>query len=350
MATVAGAAQLESETRGRKRCLDQPELLADDMLPFASPQRRRTSKREAMTPQTVGDVVGRRGTVVCRSRASLGDAADLMSLHDRTSTAIVDNEGKLLGALTENDILRAFASETPPKLDIDAWLKAQVGDGPGDRLPSVTLRSSASLSEAAKLMREHANADVSFRHLVVRDEVGALCGILSAFDLARALCSSCTDREVIRRTAWSTAAELMKPRSRLPVLGSSAPLSRALELMCTKRQNCVLVADGELAGPGDLVGLITPRDALRAFVEHVPTSVPVGHWLRGLRCPWVPRAVMLGEPTRQCAARMAQAAVHHLVVLSPVTGALAGVLSSTDLAQAVGSAERIVDGCTPSDR
>lgn len=118
---------------------------------------------------------------------------------------------------------------------------------------------------------------------------------------------------------------------------------QVLQHICSSRQNCVLIADGELA-VSSLLGVVTPRDAMRAFAEHVPVSVQVGPWLRALRSDWAPRAVDADEALQDCARRMVEHSVHHLVVTS--SSGVAGVVSSTDLAHAIGSAERVVEVCS----
>jgi len=213
-------------------------------------------------------------------------------------------------------------------------------------LDTLTVRPSSTLLEAAAILRAQALGDAAFRHLVVRGSQGQLLGVLSALDLARALCSVSRDDGVVERVAGSTAVDMMKPRSALPVCSSETPLLQVLRQLDASRQNCVLIADGELA-VSSLLGVVTPRDAMRAFVEHVPVSLQVGQWLHGLQSDWAPRAVDADETVQACARRMVENSIHHLVVVSPA--GVAGVMSSTDLAHAIGSPERMVDGCGPTD-
>jgi len=296
-------------------------------------------------PAQVGDLLGQGGTIVCGAGSTLADVVDVVMMHDRTAAAVVGDDGALQGVLTENDIVRAYSMGALPTCSAGDWLCTHLARLPKEALGSVTVRPSATLLEAAALLREQALGD-AVRHLVVRSAGGQLLGVLSALDLARALCSTCPGGELARRVGGSSAAEVMKPQSALPVCSRSAPLLQVLQHICSSRQNCVLIADGELA-VSSLLGVVTPRDAMRAFAEHVPVSVQVGPWLRALRSDWAPRAVDADEALQDCARRMVEHSVHHLVVTS--SSGVAGVVSSTDLAHAIGSAERVVEVCRLAD-
>lgn len=327
MATVAISAEATRAQAAAKR--PREEAPGDDAAP-PSPRRR------CAGAATVGDLVGCRATVVCGNASTLADAAELLLVEDRSAVAVVGEDGALLGALTENDIVRAYCADALPTCSVGEWLFMHMARLPHGLVDLLTVRPSATLLEAAAMLRGHADSENAFRHLVVRDEDGGLLGILSSMDLARALCSACPDQEVVRRIGRSTTAEVMKPRAALPVCGREVTLARALQQINTSRQNCVLVVDGAAR----TLGVVTPRDALRAYAEQVPMSVEVGNWLRFLESGWAQRAVQREEPVQGCAARMVERAVHHLMVLDPC-GDVAGVVSSTDLARALGAADHV---------
>mmetsp|Transcript_132594 Transcript_132594/g.369663 ORF Transcript_132594/g.369663 Transcript_132594/m.369663 type:complete len:158 (-) Transcript_132594:221-694(-) len=151
--------------------------------------------------------------------------------------------------------------------------------------------------------------------------------------------------EVDRRIGAATVAEIMKPRATLPTCLSSATLAQALKSLIDSRQNCVLIVDAD----AKVLGVATPRDALRAFAEHMRLDVAMGHWLRGLQSSLRLRVVRPDAWLTDAAHMMASGSIHHLVVAPPGTEEILGVVSSSDLAQAIGSPERVVPGCGPRD-
>lgn len=283
----------------------------------------------------------------------LPDIADLLMACDRSAAVVVDDDGDFLGAITENDILRAYVegaewNRTVMASDIIAGtrLQSDLARCPGSLGEAMTVKVSTPLCEAAEKLRALALGDLAFRHLVVRDERDQLRGILSALDLARALCIVGKGMdEIDRRVGATGVTEVMKPRAALPCCPSGGSLGHALRLMIESRQNCVLVTDSDFCTGAQ--GVITPRDALRAFAEHVPLDVVAGHWLRGMCSPLEKRLVPSNTRLAQAAWVMACHSIHHIVVVSPETKDITGVVSSSDLAQTIGSAERVVLGWAP---
>lgn len=282
----------------------------------------------------------------------LTDVADVLIAGDRSAAAIMDDEGELLGVITENDMVQAYAEGMEYNYMVTAgvWLRGGRARFPSTLAPEMTVAMETPLCVAAEKMRIHAlGGDSAWRHLIVRDEHGALRGILSSLDLARALCSGSGEMaEVNRRIGGTTAAEVMKPRATLPTCPSTGAMEQALKAMLRTHQNCVLIIDAFTGSPQP-VGIVTPRDALRAFAEHVRLDVSVGHWLRGLRSALEPRVVRPDAALADAGRIMASNSIHHLVVVQPDSQEIVGVVSSSDLAQAMGSAERVVVDCRPSD-
>jgi len=305
-------------------------------------------------PATVGSIVGLHGTVVCRGSAALSDVADLLMAGDRSAAAILGDDGAFLGAITENDIARAYVegseeghpSTAAAGIAAGAWLRSGLARCPASLAGTMAVGTSAPLCEAAEKLRVVALGDAACRHLAVRDEAGKFRGMLSSLDLARALCDLGPGMEEAgRRIGGAAVADVMKPRAALPTCPRGGTLGQALRSMLEARQNCVLVTDADFCPAAQ--GVVTPRDAMRAFVEHVPLDVTVGHWMRGLKSALLPRIVASDMPLACAAQIMACYSIHHLVAVSPATGDVEGVLSSCDLAHAVGSAERVVVGCGP---
>jgi len=303
-----------------------------DWTPAESPEEVRHGEFDlshAHTPPTVGDVVGQRGTVVCISRASLSDAVDLLTVHDRTSAGIVDDQGTLQGVLTENDLMLAYGGRVGAGTAVRAWLRSGFARLPGSEVPDQTVRPSTTLLEAAVRMRSHIFTESSCHHLVVLGEEGQFHGVLSSLDLARAIC-------VLQGLRGTTVSEVMKHRRDLLWCSPSETMADALGKMATVHQNCVLVANDD-----EVLGIVTPRDALRAFGEHVPLETDLCHWLRGLQASWESRQISAGAKVAEAAAAMAAGSMHHLVAMSP-EGEVMGVLSTLDLARAIATDEDIV--------
>jgi len=294
----------------------------------------------AHTPPVVGDIVGQRGTVVCLDKAMLSDAADLLILHDRTAAGVVDEQGSLLGVLTENDLVLAYASGISANSTVASWLRSGQARLAASELPELTVRPSTTLLEAAVRMRAHVNREHACHHLVVSTEDGEFYGILSSLDLARALCGMGVESEVLEKVRRTAILGIMKHRKELPSCNHAASLGEGLSKMVRHHQNCVLVTSG-FTTDAQALGIITPRDALRAFSEHVPLETHLGHWLRGLQTRWEPRRIVMNTSVLEAAQAMTTGFVHHLVVVSPFYSEVVGIISSLDMARAIAAEEDI---------
>lgn len=129
--------------------------MSDDDHTTTGPQARPVGEaQQAGLGITVGSLVGP-DLVATKPAATLRDAARTMNEHGVGSVIVQDDEGHLLGILTERDILRAAATD----VDLDT---APVGDFATKDV--VTAAPSWEVYEAAASMSEH-----SIRHLVVVD-------------------------------------------------------------------------------------------------------------------------------------------------------------------------------------
>jgi len=292
---------------------------------------------------TVGDVAGQHGKVVCRGDTTLREAAALLVATGRTAAAVVDESGAMSGAFTENDVLRAYRVDLSWECSLNEWLRSDSARMPSFVMRMLTVEPTMGLVEAAARMRSMSSGDFASRHLVVRDPSAAVHGILSSLDVARAVCSTSFGPEVAARLGGSTVAEVMKPRGTLPLCRDSATMEEALDRMVSCRQNCVLVADGE--DMSTLLGVVTTRDALMAFSEGIPLNVLVGHWMFCFGSAVDPRVVEADVALVAAATKMCHSAVHHLVVVAPQSTEVVGIISSSDMAQALGSPERVIAEC-----
>ena len=102
--------------------------------------------------------------------------AEVLADHDIGGLPVVDGAGRLVGVVSQTDLVRLRTSSVP----WSAWSVLQVRDVMTQ--PAVTIRGSASLREAARAMTER---DVD-RLVVVGDDAETALGVISGSDLVRA--------------------------------------------------------------------------------------------------------------------------------------------------------------------
>jgi len=129
-------------------------------------------------------------TVAMNFKKSVLDIAKKMFAENISSVAITDDEGEIIGILTERDMMKVIANELPPG-GISAMNLMS--------FPTVTVKRKAPIEEAAKIM-----ATKKLRHLIVEDTYGKdVVGIITSTDLARYLKQkSKTNEELSRSEAW----------------------------------------------------------------------------------------------------------------------------------------------------
>ena len=113
-------------------------------------------------------------TVTMNFKNSVLDVAKKMLAENITSIAITDDEGEIVGILTEHDMIKIVANELPPG-GISAMSLMS--------FPTVNVKKNAPIEEAAKIM-----ATKKLRHLIVEDTYSKdVVGIITATDLSRYL-------------------------------------------------------------------------------------------------------------------------------------------------------------------
>lgn len=129
-------------------------------------------------------------TVAMNFKKSVLDIAKKMFAENISSVAITDDDGEIIGILTERDMMKVIANELQPS-GISAMNLMS--------FPIVTVKRKAPIEEAAKIM-----ATKKLRHLIVEDTYGKdVVGIITSTDLARYLKQkSKTNEELSRSEAW----------------------------------------------------------------------------------------------------------------------------------------------------
>jgi CBS domain-containing protein len=143
----------------------------------------------------------------------LKDVARVLVNRHFSGVPVVDDNGKVLGVVSEGDIL---AKERGPgsatsifgrALELETWSGKHDARDAGDAMtaPAVTIGPSRPVSEAAALMLDRA-----VNRLPVVDENDRLLGIVTRADLVRAFVRDDTEIEqeirddVLLRTLWET--------------------------------------------------------------------------------------------------------------------------------------------------
>ena len=102
--------------------------------------------------------------------------AEVLADYDIGGLPVVDSSGRLVGVVSQTDLLRLWASS----IARSAWPALVVRDVM--TAPAVTIRGSASLKQAARLMTDREIA----RLVVVGEDAETALGVISDSDLVRA--------------------------------------------------------------------------------------------------------------------------------------------------------------------
>src|SRR5918992_274996 len=113
-------------------------------------------------------------TVTMNFKNSVLDIAKKMLAENISSIPITDDDGEIIGILTERDMMKIVANELPPG-GISAMSLMS--------FPTIKVKKKAPIEEAAKIM-----ATKKLRHLIVEDTYNKdVVGIITVTDLVRYL-------------------------------------------------------------------------------------------------------------------------------------------------------------------
>jgi len=128
-------------------------------------------------------------TVTLNFKKSVLDITKKMLTENISSIAITDDEGEIIGILTERDIIKIIANELPPGVISAMSLMS---------FPPVKVKKKTPIEEAAKIM-----ASKKIRHLIVEDTYGKdVVGIITVTDLAKYLKKKSEAGELPSSEAW----------------------------------------------------------------------------------------------------------------------------------------------------
>ena len=123
--------------------------------------------------RTVGEVMTANPMSITET-ASLGEAAAILDNNKITGLPVLDENGVLVGVLSQTDLVRARANQDL----VSNWPGLAVGQIM--TTPALTIAATTSLQEAAKEMERH-----RVHRLVVTDATATPIGIISTSDLVR---------------------------------------------------------------------------------------------------------------------------------------------------------------------
>lgn len=142
----------------------------------------------AQNEATVADYMTTR-MVTMGWKDSVMDVAKRMIERNISSIAITDDKDRIIGILTERDVVKIVANGVPA---------SGITAGSLMSYPVLSIEKSSSIEDAARVM-----AQKKLRHLLVEDAVNReMVGIITVTDLARYLKKNLADEELAASEVW----------------------------------------------------------------------------------------------------------------------------------------------------
>jgi len=318
---------------------------------------------------TVGDVTAMHACrPICTAETTMHDVAGLLIASGAGALTVVCPDSthnlKVIGFVTEDDILQAYLHCVPWDIKIGEWLQGGGGmslslDGECSKEKMAASQSSnifASMRAVKSVLRNMplraavpqlvgSLLSPKWPHfLFVRAETEADAGVFSSMDLVRALadCTGKRESEIIGALGGdeqSTVADFMEPLSATPSLPPHGTMQQLVHKLLASPSGAVLITDGK-----SLHGVATPLDAMWAFQEGIPNSQGAWQQLskRHGQLDSEHRTIAADSPLATAAVAMllspysvsadGAGIMRSLLVFSPSTQEVIGVLSPHNLA------------------
>ncbi|CAE8640626.1 unnamed protein product [Polarella glacialis] len=206
-------------------------------------------------------------------------------------------------------------------------------------LQRLTVKPTQTLSEVATKMVSNALAgDCACHHVLAQEDDGRFLGVISSQDLVCALCSPemweshpCypdmfAPPDAAEATTSMTILDVMKHRDSVFTCPPSDTFKDVLKVLLLTRQNSVIIMDDQ-----GVHGIITPRDAVRAFASRFDSNALVSVWLEKQPTGITLRLIESDARLLDAAQIMTAQSFDHLVVVLRGTMEAVGILSSLDI-------------------
>lgn len=175
----------------------------------------------------VGDVMTRK-VISVREDACFKQIAAMFVAHTVGAVPVLNGEGRVTGVVSESDLLRAEPEGPPGTAPWDGDRRAGRCDVARRLMssPAITVRETAPLADACRLMRDH-----RVKRLPVVDRLGRLVGIVSRRDLLKPFVRP--DRDIereVRRNVLTRSLWMDTSRVRVSVRNGVVTLSGTMTL------------------------------------------------------------------------------------------------------------------------
>jgi CBS domain-containing protein len=245
------------------------------------------------------------GLLTCQKEATLGQVAELLSQHHVHALVVVDDAGKVLGIISDFDLLAGEWLAVDPQ---DLATMRQLTAGELMSSPVESVEADLSIKTAA-----HKLVEKDINRLLVTEQ-GHPVGVISISDFV----TSIAREEPPMR---ETVADVMSDA--ILVCRDKTPLASAARTMTQAGWRSVLVVNEK----GTPLGVVSGKDLLPYVVNGVDEKITVSHIMH----PSL--TIDINAPLREAADLMIQKHYHRLVVIdksNPKAFPL-GIISSYDI-------------------
>ncbi len=305
---------------------------------------RREAEHMVTTPARIRTVMTR-GVIVARPNTPIEYVADMMVRNDFSVVPVVDEEGNLIGVVTQFDVLRAYlegakperkklpAAPTPiavetgemPVYQSRGAILQQVAveakplevsgltarDATIDELPAV--RITDTVEHLLNVMLRH-----RVNHVIVIDEEGRVVGSVSKRSLLHAIGIK---GPLWRRRAGDREFIMDVLNEKLPIVFEDTPLEDVARRMVEADSEIALVVDKK----GELVGIVTKDTLVEAFRKIAPEDLKVSNLM-------APGKIAVVHPHHSLAHAVKKLKAYYLDALTVADGnVVKGVVSVSHL-------------------
>src|SRR5512141_2817150 len=232
---------------------------------------------------------------------TLGEAARLMS-EAPLSCLVVKQQDKLLGILTERDIVTQMHERTPPDVLVSEVMTS----------PVITAHRGDTFREGLLLMRQY-----GLHHLVVTDDAAEVEGVVSESDMRSHLGLGI----VGKMHSLLTAMDRQSPR-----YSPETPVQTALQRMVFERWDYVVITQNMMP-----LGILTERDMPRLLRDHADVSALTLSEVMSSGLV----TITVDSGLAEAVGIMTQSRLRHLVVIDE-KGRFLGVISQQGLLERIG--------------